>query len=76
MLVKPAPGLKVRDPVKKDYLPETGRTVSDTDLYWNRRLRDGDVVLVTPEPAVAAKSTSKETATKPAPVVEMGGDKI
>lgn len=76
MLVKPAAGLKVRDPVKKDFLPETGRTVSDTDLYWNRRLRDGDVVLVTPETAAPAKSSSKEVVAKPAPAVEMGGDKV
>jgi hypothetical protein len=72
MLVKPAPGLKVRDPVKKDFLPETGRTVSDTDLYWNRRLRDGDVVLATPEAVVVAKSAAIKTA----PAVEMGGDKV
>jgi hypothetical protein len=70
MIVKPAPGLKVRDPVKKDFLPETGRTVSETDLYWNRRLRDGDVVLVTPTPTPAA-------APEPAPKLsaQTGGDK-
>ena len=72
MLVKPATGLKVRDPVKKDYLPADGRTVSETDIYWNRRLRDGDVVLVKPDsevaPAVAAAPVSKAAATS-------GGDK-
>lgn len=45
MFVKPAPGLKVRDPVKKDLLPDDGREVPDVDLYWQRRLNDGDVVL-------------------------------
>ncbi|WP_175795965.1 DUF2635 domain-containing protein [Burkholderia anthina] len=46
MKVKPAPGLKVRDPVLKDYLPAEGREVGDFDLYYIRRLRDGDVVRV------------------------------
>jgi hypothetical protein len=44
MFVYPAPGLSVRDPVKKDLLPDTGRQVSDHDQYWLRRLADGDVV--------------------------------
>ncbi|MBW9102950.1 DUF2635 domain-containing protein [Paraburkholderia phenoliruptrix] len=46
MFVKPAPGLKIRDPQLKDLIPDDGRNVSDDDLYWHRRLRDGDVVLV------------------------------
>lgn len=51
MFIKPAPGLKVRDPITKLHLPEAGITVSETDTYWVRRLRDGDVVEV--KPAVA-----------------------
>lgn len=43
MQVKPAPGLRIRDPEKGDYLPEAGREVPNTQ-YWQRRLRDGDVV--------------------------------
>ncbi|SIT50441.1 conserved hypothetical protein [Paraburkholderia piptadeniae] len=53
MKVKPAPGLKVRDPVLKDYLPDEGREVGDFDLYYIRRLRDGDVVLVDEAASVA-----------------------
>lgn len=50
MYVKPAPrkiegmDLVVRDPDFKDLIPAEGRDVPDTD-YWQRRLRDGDVVL-------------------------------
>ncbi len=44
MFVKPADGLKVRDPIKKDHLPPEGREVDEGDIYWARRLRDGDVV--------------------------------
>lgn len=48
MHVYPNPDLKVRDPVKKDLLPEEGRAVSDTDPFWHRRLAQGDVVLERP----------------------------
>jgi hypothetical protein len=76
MFVKPAPGLKVRDPVKKDYLPVSGRNVPDTSIYWTRRVQFGDVVIETPPAAVSAKSASKESAARPAPVVIEGGDKV
>jgi hypothetical protein len=47
MFVKPAAkGLLVRDPVTKRPLDEAGREVPDTDLYWARRLAQGDVVAV------------------------------
>jgi hypothetical protein len=45
MIVKPAPGLKVRDPATKRLLPEEGITVPDGDILWTRALNDGDVVL-------------------------------
>lgn len=51
MIVKPSPGLKVRDPALRDFLPAAGRTVPDTP-YWIRRLRDKDVELVTSSPSV------------------------
>lgn len=50
MMVKPAPGRAVRDPVLRDLLPETGREVP-RDVYWLRRLRDGDVVEITKDEA-------------------------
>lgn len=43
MFVKPAPGLSVRDPDRHDHLPAEGREVPD-NLFWQRRLRDADVV--------------------------------
>lgn len=46
MLVKPAPGRKVRDPHSKLPIPESGANVSSTDPYWVRRLAAGDVVEV------------------------------
>ncbi|VVD28472.1 DUF2635 domain-containing protein [Paraburkholderia dioscoreae] len=64
MFVKPAPGLKIRDPELKDLIPDEGRNVSADDLYWHRRLRDGDVVLVestgVPPAAEAARITGSE----------------
>ena len=45
MWVKPAPGRTVRDPVSKVKLPDEGREVRDGDLFWVRRIRDGDVTV-------------------------------
>ncbi|SSW66607.1 hypothetical protein AVE30378_02146 [Achromobacter veterisilvae] len=44
MYIKPRAGLQVIDPVRKQFMPEEGMEVDDFDLYWARRLRDGDVV--------------------------------
>ncbi len=53
MFIKPAPGLKVRDPDLKDLLPDEGREVPDS-YYWIRRRRDGDVIEIkTAKPASA-----------------------
>ncbi len=49
MIVKPREGLKIRDHVRKDLIPETGREVPDNDLYWVRLLNDGDVVRISPD---------------------------
>jgi len=70
MYVKAAPGMKIRDPDLKDLLPDDGRDVPDTD-YWQRRLRDGDVVEANPpaeapEPPAPAPALPKaEKAAKP-----------
>lgn len=53
MIVKPAEGRKVRDPVSRLHIPEAGVEVSDVDTYWARRLRSGDVVLVQPTATAA-----------------------
>lgn len=51
--VKPAAGLTVRDPVTFRPLAAEGEQKPKYahEMYWMRRLRDGDVVLVTAEPA-------------------------
>lgn len=60
--IKPAPGMIVRGPVSFKVLPEEGALVKPS-TYWNRRLKDGSVVLVTPEaptPEPAKPSKKKE----------------
>ncbi|MTK12703.1 MAG: DUF2635 domain-containing protein [Clostridiaceae bacterium] len=57
MYVKPANGLKVRDPFKKDHLPTEGRVVPDLDLDWQRLLADGDVVETAPPANVVRETT-------------------
>jgi hypothetical protein len=66
MFVKPAEGIKVRDPISKLHLPETGAEKPDS-MYWRRRLIAGDVVLVEeakPEAAPAAQATARAGSTK------------
>ncbi len=75
MFVKPAPGVLLRDPVTKQLLsaapvegvkstvvPDEGMQVGDFDLYWVRRVRDGDAVQVTPAPAAKASAVVANTA--------------
>lgn len=60
MLIKPAPGIKVRDPASRLLIPETGLEVAEHNTYWLRRLADGDVVEAKPAPTKAPTSRSKE----------------
>ncbi len=63
MYVKPAPGLRIVDPLLRDFLPAEGRLVEPSD-YWHRRLRDGDV-LPAPTPAQAqAEAPAKPAAAR------------
>lgn len=43
MYVIPTGELKIRDPDRGDHLPPEGREVPPSP-FWDRRLRDGDVV--------------------------------
>ncbi|MCU4119301.1 DUF2635 domain-containing protein [Variovorax sp. N23] len=59
MYVKAAPGLMIRDPIFKDLIPAEGRDVPADSDYWQRRLRDGDVVTADPPAEPVAKPTGK-----------------
>lgn len=63
MRIYPTAGLLVRDPVKRDFLPDDGREVPDGDLYWVRRIACSDATLIPPAPvAVAPSSKTDKTA--------------
>jgi len=48
LFLKPAnPKIIVRDPVNRKALPADGAKVADNS-YWQRRLKDGDVVKTKP----------------------------
>lgn len=60
MKVKPANGLMVRHPASRLPIPEEGMDVPETGreaTYWLRRLRCGDVVLVSEVLPVAEQLT-------------------
>ncbi|GJG92837.1 DUF2635 domain-containing protein [Cupriavidus pauculus] len=58
MKIKPAPGLKVRDPVTKQLI-EPGHEVDVTDFYWHARLRDGDVLPIEEQSSAQAGASTK-----------------
>ena len=53
--LKPVPGVKIRDPKTKEFLPEEGRRV-EMSVYWNRRIQDGTVVVVENQTAKIEKT--------------------
>jgi hypothetical protein len=61
MFVKPVAGRTVRDPVKGTFLPLEGAEVAES-TFWNRRLRDGDVITVdTSTPVAKSTAVAKNT---------------
>jgi hypothetical protein len=64
MFVYPKPGVLVRDPDKRDLIPEDGRNVDEASPYWIRRLADEDVT--TEAPAVVALPAPRAGAKTPA----------
>lgn len=58
MIVKPKPGLIVRDPDTRQPLPPEGREVP-ASTWWMRRLKSGDVVLVPSPPPPPAPEPAK-----------------
>lgn len=53
MYVKPAAGLSIRDPDRRDRLPPEGREVPETS-YWRRRLAEKSVLRAAAAPAAMA----------------------
>jgi hypothetical protein len=62
MFVKPNAGRTVRDPAKGIFLPASGATVPD-DVFWRRRIRDGDVSIVKTATAPTATTTITSSTT-------------
>ena len=58
MFVKPKNGLSVRCPVKGLPLPAAGAEVPD-NIFWRRRITDGDVEVVEPESADTDTKTTE-----------------
>lgn len=56
MKVRLAEGRALRDPVTHMLMePDQVREVPDSSLYWRRRVRDGDVVVVEEAPRHGAR---------------------
>lgn len=66
MLVYPVAGRRVRCPVSKRPVPDEGLEVAEHDLFWARRLRDGDVSLEPP----AAPDAEADAPAQPAAIKE------
>jgi len=44
IIIKPAPGLKIRNPINQIHIKSEGEAV-ENNTFWRRRLKDGSVVL-------------------------------
>lgn len=62
LFIRPASGLKVRDPVTKQHLSDAGERKPRTN-YWLRRLASGEVVIVD-RPASGSAVAAEKTHTK------------
>ncbi len=49
VFIKPKKGKQIPDPVRGGFLPESGAKVDVNDIYWQRRINDGDVEIAKPE---------------------------
>lgn len=65
--------LQVRDPQSGEFIPRDGKSVP-RNPYWQRRLRDGDVVLCDAPAAKPAKGAKPAKDQKPGPEGDGGGD--
>ena len=63
MVVYPVEGRRVRCPTTHRPVPAEGLTVEDGDLFWVRRLRDGDVT--TDEPKAAEPERADDAPPEP-----------
>lgn len=68
VMIKPAPGLRVRDPKTLRWLRPEGEAVQ-WSRFWQRRLACGDVVEVAGKPA--ARHPDVETSASRAPTKEI-----
>lgn len=57
MRVRPKPGMTVRHPQTKQIIPAEGIDVLPTDLYWHRRVQQGDVEVVDEQPEAEGNET-------------------
>lgn len=62
MKLKPAAGRAVRDPAKGTLLPAEGAEV-ELDAFWRRRLRDGDVEMISLDQTGTGESKTAVTTT-------------
>lgn len=61
MKVVPGEGRQVRDPLNHALVPPEGREVNEHDMYWARRLRDGDIVPAPDPPPETTRARKQET---------------
>lgn len=59
MYIQPIKGKLVIDPDTQEFLSATGKNVDEHDIYWQRRINDGDVEIVDSESVAEVAATTK-----------------
>ncbi len=62
MKIKPADGLKIRDPETKKHIEEGHEIREPISTYWHRRIACGDVIVLKTEAPKSAPKAKKEGA--------------
>ena len=62
MFIKPLNNKQIPDPVRGGFLPQEGAEVDVNDLYWNRRIADGDVEVVTKKAEIKKEKVNADNA--------------
>jgi hypothetical protein len=59
IMIKPVNGLKIFDPVHRNFMPDEGIQINALNSYWIRRIKEGGVVVLKESSKTTTKKATK-----------------